>query len=316
MNSSISRFDHRFLSLLVALVVGLVSAGTYTFVFNPEVSFWRGAFDRKMLWANGIQSTDESKCVFVGGSTTAFQVDAARLTREYDVPAVNFGMHAGMGSLALLRLASQALRSGDTLVVSLETGFLSSEPEWTPLGIQVLFATGVIVESSPMSRVTGTPGWGETISSLRPGLRTVSTMLGKSLAGRPPYRYSLADVSAGGEISTDVRAELKGAPAEPMLLSAESGEMLAELRRVYQAIGVEVRYLLPVRLIDEGAAREAENFAQELMGEINHSIPVLPDPASGVEIDAQLFADTIEHMTKEGRKRRTEEIARLLRSSK
>ncbi len=132
-----------FTVLLAALVLSYAAATGYTLFVNPEITFWKAAYREKVAWAEKL-SEKGKKLVFVGGSSCAFQIDAGLLTREYDLPSVNMGMHAGTGAPGLLALGLSVLSPGDTLVLSMEPTLFTSPPDRTPLGYQMLVATGLI----------------------------------------------------------------------------------------------------------------------------------------------------------------------------
>ncbi len=60
------------------------------------------------------------KLVLVGGSNMAFGMDTPQLERSLGLPAVNMGLHAGLGVGLPLRLIRPHLKQGDVVVLSFE----------------------------------------------------------------------------------------------------------------------------------------------------------------------------------------------------
>jgi hypothetical protein len=60
------------------------------------------------------------KIIFIGGSSTLFGIDAAEVQKSLKIPALNFGLHAGLRLEYLLMNARDAAKPGDIVVLSLE----------------------------------------------------------------------------------------------------------------------------------------------------------------------------------------------------
>lgn len=74
----------------------------------------------------------EPKIVFLSGSGTLFNVDAARISEAYKRPVVNFGLHAAMRLERLLSVAPPVMKRGDILVLPLEQLYFQCEKNsWT-----------------------------------------------------------------------------------------------------------------------------------------------------------------------------------------
>jgi len=82
---------------------------------------------------NGLQkkltvaATKHDKVVLLGGSSVHFGLRAGHLERVYGMPAVNLGMHAGLGLRYILHYGKQVIHPGDTVVLSLEYGLWETE---------------------------------------------------------------------------------------------------------------------------------------------------------------------------------------------
>ncbi len=67
-----------------------------------------------------LNSTKGEKLVVIGGSSVAFGLDSAALEREIDMPVVNFGLYANLGTKLMLDLSRSGIGEGDVIVVAPE----------------------------------------------------------------------------------------------------------------------------------------------------------------------------------------------------
>jgi hypothetical protein len=313
MHSSISPSRHTFLVLVVSLVISYLTAAAYTLYGNPELNFWKEAYRQKMQWASDLTAKGLKKYVFVGGSSCAFQVDAGLLTNEYDLPSVNMGMHAGMGSLGVTALGLQALEPGDTLVLAIEPGLLAKPPVLTPLGYQMLISTGLLFRSGIHQSLIGEFAIGDILGSLRPGLYNITTMLAKFAVGRKAYRYSLDDILSGGALKTDFRERFTALATGSLHLEEQSRELLKTIKLISsKQDAASVTYLMPVILFEPEAADTSREVNVAFLVEIGAVIETVDDPTDGVSTRKADFADTALHLTGAAMNIRTKEVAEIL----
>lgn len=67
-----------------------------------------------------LNSTDEPKIVVVGGSSVAFGLDSAKVTEEFGMPVVNFGLYANLGTKLMMDLSKSNINEGDVIVLAPE----------------------------------------------------------------------------------------------------------------------------------------------------------------------------------------------------
>jgi hypothetical protein len=104
------------IQLVIAVVVFCYGAP------QSEEHYLSAIHDKRALLA----STDGPRIIFVGGSNVAFGVSSEMIGARLQRPAINFGLHAGLGTDCPLRLVEEEIHSGDTVVVSLEYALLAS----------------------------------------------------------------------------------------------------------------------------------------------------------------------------------------------
>jgi hypothetical protein len=301
-------------ALLTALILSYLLAVIYSILFNPEVRFWKEAYKRKIEWARTLTTEGKTKLVFIGGSSTAFQIDAAILT-EAGIPSVNMGMHAGMGSRATAAFGLSAVARGDTVIWAFERNRLTKDPELDPLGYQTLVATGVIFHSGPQQLALQGINPINILNALRPGLDHCAVMLAKVALRYPLYRYKEECIRPGGAITTD---EIRTMPSTPLKQNFPSNSTLlwiSSMNSRLAEIDCNTAYLLQHCYVppeDAEAALAANRSFLEILGHITY---VVPDPVMGVVTSLQCFADTPYHLRSEAMEQRTDDLIPLLREA-
>ncbi len=67
-----------------------------------------------------LYSLDEPKIVIIGGSSVAFGIDSAMMEAKLDMPVVNFGLYANLGTKMMIELATDAIGEGDIVILAPE----------------------------------------------------------------------------------------------------------------------------------------------------------------------------------------------------
>ena len=95
-----------------AIVIGVVT------LTPPQYSnTFIGALNEKY---DRLHSIDEPKLVVVGGSSVVFGVDSEIVEKYTDMPVVNFGLYAALGTKLMLDLSRSAIGEGDVVILSPE----------------------------------------------------------------------------------------------------------------------------------------------------------------------------------------------------
>lgn len=295
---------------LVAFAIGVV----FSLYVNPEVTFWKSAVEHKVRVLKTVQSENPAANLFVGGSSTAFGIDAAALSAN-GYPSVNLGLPAGAGLQAILGIAATKARPGDTVFACLEPGILVGEHTGSALGTQIARATSMPEilswadpQPSPWTTFAG-------LSDLRPGINNLLVFALKKAAGKPLYRYSPEDLRAGGLIATDVRNPLHHKSTSGKLpFSEHSKEILKKLAALSKAKGFSVYYLLPWEFVQSENAEAARAQNAEFLLEIAQCLPVAREPELGVWSEPTLFSDSHQHLTEEGARFRSLRLQESLKA--
>jgi hypothetical protein len=292
-------------TLLTALILSYLLSVIYSLLINPEVRFWKEAYNRKIEWARTLTTEGRTKLVFIGGSSTAFQIDAGILTRA-GIPSVNMGMHAGMGIRATAAFGLSAVARGDTVIWAFERDRLTKEPELDPLGYQALVATGVIFHSGPQQLALQGIDPVNVLNALRPGLDHCAVMLAKVALRYPLYRYKQECIRPGGAITTDERRTIPyTSPMKHKLPNSITLAWISDMNSGLTEIDCPTAYLIPQSYVPPEDAESALAANRYFLERLRSIMTVIPDPAMGVQTNLQSFADTPTHLRAEAMEQRT-----------
>ncbi len=111
-------------SVLAVILSIAVIISPFVFVLISAISMppcyqntFVGALDEKVERLNSIKG---EKIVIIGGSSAAFGIDSALIEKYTDMPVVNFGLYASLGTKLMLDLSRSAIGEGDIVVVAPE----------------------------------------------------------------------------------------------------------------------------------------------------------------------------------------------------
>lgn len=109
----------KYFSLAITIFfIAYTSIFIYFFGKPSNMSRWvNDAYTYKIAQALAIK---EPKIVISGGSNALFGIDSTMLSNHFKKPAINIGVNAGVMTPLILDYTKQALKSGDTLILSLE----------------------------------------------------------------------------------------------------------------------------------------------------------------------------------------------------
>ena len=102
--------------LVIILPLGLLLG--YAFSIPPQYSnTFVGRLDEKF---ERLTTIEEPKIVVVGGSSVAFGLDSATIEEYMEMPVVNFGLYAALGTKLMLDLSKPGINEGDIVVLAPE----------------------------------------------------------------------------------------------------------------------------------------------------------------------------------------------------
>jgi hypothetical protein len=304
----------RALRLIGVAAVTWTLGAAYTLRLNPEIVFFRQAAALKLAWSRQIAQTNAIKTIVFGGSSCTFAINNGRLLSEHHLPAANLALGAGMGPRVLIRFALPEVRRGDTLIMAMEPGLLTTPFDDPALGVQFSLALGRPELVAPGDALVP-PACRATVSELlmlRPGSYHLFTLMAKVAGRQPLYRYQATEFEPSGWQQTAVRRRLQPAEGADLHLSADARRWLERLRDWCQEKGVRVAYSLPWAYTSPEDLVSFQKSNRQFLLEVAEFLPVLKDRRLGAHIVNEHFADTMWHLTEEGARLRTDELAKQI----
>ena len=293
------------LGLLAVALLAWLTGLLYTLHLNPEMRYYAGTYKLKRDWAEKLTREYGAKTVVYGGSSCKFGIDGIQLLEEYNLPCVNMGRGAGIGTVVLTMAAIEEVRPGDTLIVALEPGLITDGLDLTSQALQF----SAVAKHSEWVRDPIKPAVGVSLAefglSLRPGGHHFFTMLGKLARGGDLYRYSVEEMNPSGFCHTPVRLPFVGPPRHGVLIPEQSKEFFRTLRNWCDANQVRIAYSLPWAYVDESQEEEFRKENLDFLKQMMDIMPVLKDEKLGAHSVREEFSDTFWHLDEKGAEKRT-----------
>ena len=106
--------------MILIIVLSLLFVALLFYLITHEAKFqqtYQSVIQRKY---DHLMNTDERKIIIVGGSSTAFGIDAEYLEKMTGLKVVNLGLHAGFGNLFNTEIMKGNINSGDIVLLGYE----------------------------------------------------------------------------------------------------------------------------------------------------------------------------------------------------
>ncbi len=149
MKRSVLRFVA--LALLILIPVTLVITLGFALPDCFEKTFL-GEFDNKV---ERLYSVEGEKIVVIGGSSTAFGVDAKLLEETLGRPVINFGLYATLGTKTMLDFSRGAIGEGDIIIIAPEMNaqtfslYFNAEAMWQAVDGDFSLLTHIASDDMP-----------------------------------------------------------------------------------------------------------------------------------------------------------------------
>ncbi len=125
------------LIISIATLIPVLMLASFCFFIPPQYSkTFLGELSHKYQL---LSETDEPKIIMVGGSSLAFGLDSKTLSEHMNMPVVNFGLYASLGTKVMLDLSRANINKGDIIVVAPELDeqtlslYFNAESMWQAL---------------------------------------------------------------------------------------------------------------------------------------------------------------------------------------
>ena len=245
-----------------------------------------------------LMTTKSPKIIMAAGSNFAFGIDSPTIEKEFDMPVVNLGLHAGNKPHFTLEIAKKNINKGDVIIVGFEYG----EYYGRTVDVQTVLTT---VENYPVL-------WScldyKDFPRLLKGYISDYGMIkvDRYLNGYPPLDmvYERKNFNECGDIVYEKEGNIRGDYEPEVDIEKEqiAASVIKELNQFYKFAtdkGATVYLTYPSCDIDavRSSKKEINEFAQALEEELD--IPIISDIHDYMLI-SQLFYDTDYHLNNEG----------------
>ena len=296
-------------SLLVSLVlyIGSLHYGPPL----PSSDFFDAIIDKHAI----LDTTPSSRIIFCGGSNLAFGIDSKEIQDSIGMRVINLGLNAALGLDFILNEIKTSARPEDVVILSIEY-FLGMDGDYkTKKEIANNFP-----KASTFYRQNLYQEINLIVENITLGLKRNLLAL---LEPKPIIEnskgnvYSRAAFNSFGDnvLYLDLPSYAKLADRSKMTYEYYDGiERLNELADLAAKNNFKVYWLYPNYPQSEYDVNGAiiERYAKDLSAELK--MPILNSPKDFVFADS-LFYDTVYHLGKAGRKKRSEMIIDILKKN-
>lgn len=303
------------LHIFLGAAIGLVLVQLFDHNLSPDINFFRTAAAQSDQWAAGLRESDAPCYIICGSSDVRMGVDPEIMLEEEGVRAINASLNAGYGQNLLMLEALHYAKEGDTIVYvplspeneagnmltgSMKLGFMRHglgvfEPrliEPSPSNISRIFLGDIrIINMNIAKRL------------LRPG--NIYRYNGKTSVIHPSGWVELRPCLCNKRLGT------RPYPMDEPLSKMGKCRDISLLQEKAHEKGCDFILALPVVHMHE--SRQAVHTWDALQY-VKKGYRVLKDPTFGVVTDADLMADTLNHLNAQGAREHTLRIARALKN--
>jgi len=299
----------------MVLLSGMVMAAVAVFLISPpgpnQANFFAAILDKQRM----LREMPSPRIILVGGSSLAFGMDSELISKTFNRPVVNMGLHAGMGLNLMLAQVRPNLRAGDMIVLVPEYelfcgGYFDGDDSVLANILEIDRKTLFLLDANQLSRL---PWIAKYLIQYRYLRQANARQFESEFYGRAAF-------NANG----DATRHLDQKPVRPVtggdyILTYEQTKNLAvipalnEFQRDAAAKGARVLFFYPNAMasVYDQSTPEIQKLVDDLRAHLE--IPILGAPQD-FRLDDPNFFDTTYHLTRAGRDIRTQRFIGLLQA--
>ncbi|MDR1986872.1 MAG: hypothetical protein LBP88_07890 [Treponema sp.] len=289
----------RFLGkLLVFCVLFLLGLTVILLLPLPSHAYNLAILDKHRI----LEAMESPKLVIAGGSNCAFGIDSLALTEALGIPVFNLGMQAGFGLGRILDDAGSFLHAGDVLLIIPEYSHFTDAWNGSEAAYDLIFAA----RQYRLLLHPGLYGFPGALSSY------LTTHLQGFIAGfRPgnPLAYRRDRFNQSGDYIGHLELENQAFESTPALgrLNQTALNRFFRFVRACEERGIQV--ILSYPSYEEASFTASAELIRTLDQTLRERISVISRPETYC-FPRAWFYDSVYHLNKEGRQRRTEALLR------
>jgi hypothetical protein len=253
------------------------------------------------------------KLIFIGGSNLCFGLDSKRISDSLKLPVVNMATHGGLGLAFILNEAINGVKENDIIIISTEY--------FLPLKGDLKLLTQLFDINPSASTYFINNFIDKTKYNIMNGQRCLSGIFYRQIDDTqpPPTIYKRENFTIEGDMigHLDKKNPLtRSTLAVPKTVIDYSEEIDAINRfiRTSQRLKASVFYAFPCFPNEEYANYNASIDTFQILMQKGLKCKIINTPQTFL-FDYHYFFDTIYHLNKEGREKRTETMIELLRNN-
>lgn len=295
------------------LVIILIAALGRNYIAPVEKSdYLASIIDKHAL----VERTNPPRLILIGGSNLAFGIDSRRIEDSIGLPVINLGLHGGLGLGFILNEGKSVAKSSDIIIISIEY-FLTTKgvkslqknaAEFYP-SANAYFDHNYYVDLKSYMHTQLSANLQNNISDLL-GLK-----MNQEFELKTNYIYSRRSFNNYGDFIGHLDEPGKATLNDSRQFSYEKWEgiqLLNEFDLYARTKNISVYFLFPSYPESEFRLNKKVimQYADDLKSEMR--IPLICSPDDFVFPDS-LFYDTVYHLNKEGREKRTNLLIDLIK---
>lgn len=262
-----------------------------------------------------LKSIDEPKIVLLGNSNLAFGIQSDIIEREIQMPVVNMGLHGGLGDPFHERMARFNIHEGDIYIYCYHSfnkpEKLNAALAWITIENYFDLYSLLAVKDIPKMTTDFLP-YINKVAKKYFDKNKQDTINEIETAPEPPISYLRSSFNKYGDVAEKHYPSPQTFGGSPQIPSIDGGTIkrinklskyLADKRAVFLVAGFPIGY----DKITETDLKKFEDFTQTISEQLE--CPVISNYADYL-FSADLFYDTTLHLTHEGAKLRTEQLAK------
>lgn len=300
--------------IIICLVAALLPFGAFVIVGESVKNNYENVFTASLVDKyERLNSINEQKIVFVGGSSLPFGLRSDLIERELEMKVVDLGVYAALGTKAMMEISLSNLNSGDIVILA---------PELSAQTYSLYFNTDALWEAANTKReIIDLIEYKEKVGmayNYFDFLFNKIRISGEAGVG-PNELYSRTSFNVYGDLSYPRKGNIMAGgydKSQPITLDILNDEFLQYVRQYVDYLNkmcVDVYFTFsPTNALSaDFTEEEAKAFEDKLAGALNCKVL---GSVKAFTYDAQYFYNTNYHLNDRGAILNTKNIIELLKA--